>query len=124
MVEGSPTEAVELFRSALRLAVARSDRRAAADALLGVAASVAADDGGTSARLYGASQGLLASINSVPSPAERVIEQRLVTALTEGLGGDELAFRLASGRGLAFEDAVALALPGDARRTPTVAARA
>jgi predicted ATPase len=124
LLEGSPADAAELFRSALRLAVARSDRRAAADALLGVAASVAVADGGTSARLYGASQGLLASINSVPSPAERVIEQRLVAALTESLGSEELAFTLSNSRALSFEDAVALALPGDVRRVKTVVTRA
>ena len=124
LLEGSPADAAELFRAALRLAVARRDRRAAADALLGVAAAVAADDGDTAARLYGASQALLESINSVPSPAERVIERRLLPALTESLGADELSFRLAHGRGLSLEDAVALALPGDVRRAATVAARA
>jgi non-specific serine/threonine protein kinase len=124
LLEGSPADAAELFRAALRLAVARRDRRAAADALLGVAAAVAADDGETAARLYGASQALLESINSVPSPAERVIERRLVPALTESLGAGELSFKLAHGRGLGLEDAVALALPGDVRRATTVAAQA
>ena len=123
LLEGSPADAAELFRAALRLAVARRDRRAAADALLGVAAAVGPDDGGTAAQLYGASQALLESTDSVPSPAERVIERRLVPTLTESLGADELSFKLAHGRGLGFEDAVALALPGDVRRAATVAAR-
>jgi predicted ATPase len=124
LLEGTPDEAAELCRAALRLAVARGDRRAAADALLGIAAAVAAESGDTAARLYGASQGLLESTKSVASPAERVIERRLIPTLTESLGGDELAATLTKGRGLDFEAAVALALPGDARRPTTVAARA
>ena len=118
LLEGSPADAAELFRAALRLAVARRDRRAAADALLGVAASVAADDGETGARLYGASQALLESINSVPSPAERLIERRLTPTLTGALSA-----QIAHGRGLGLEEAVALALPGDVRRAATAAAR-
>jgi predicted ATPase len=123
LLEDAPDQAAELFRAALRIAVARGDRRAAADALLGIAAAVAADSGDTAAHLYGASQGLLEATKSVPSPAERVIERRLVPTLTESLGGDELASTLRKGRGLDFEAAVALALPGDARRPATVAVR-
>ncbi|HEY5058401.1 MAG TPA: protein kinase [Gaiellaceae bacterium] len=124
LLEGAPDEAAELFRAALRLAVARGDRRAAADAMLGIAAAVAAESGDIAAHLYGASQGLLEATKSVPSPAERVIERRLVPTLTESLGGDALASTLTKGRGLDFEAAVALALPGDARRPTTAAARA
>jgi hypothetical protein len=59
----------------------------------------------------------LAVLGASPTAVERVLEERLSPRFRAELG-DDFDFKLAAGRALTLDEAVALALPSD-RRTST-----
>jgi non-specific serine/threonine protein kinase len=118
LLEDDPGQAAELFRDGLRLAAARGDKRAAADCLQGLGGALGLEgDVELAARLFGAAAATLEAIGASPTAVERVLEERLSPRFRAELG-DDFDFKLAAGRALTLDEAVALALPSD-RRTST-----
>jgi len=118
LLDGSPADAVQPLQDALRLAVARRDKRAIADCLQGLGSAVGQlgqpHDG---ARLLGAAEATLEAIGASPTAVERVLDEQVRPALRAELGQD-FDYKLAAGRSLPLDEAVALALPeGEATRS-------
>jgi tetratricopeptide (TPR) repeat protein len=118
LFDGSPAEAVEPLREALRLSVARRDKRAIADCLQGLGSALGqAGDPHLGARLLGAAEATLEAIGATPTPVESALDEQVRPALRAELGQD-FDYKLAAGRSLPLDEAIALALPeGEATRT-------
>jgi len=117
LFDGSPADAVEPLREALRLSVTRRDKRAIADCLQGLGSAIGqASDPHLGARLLGAAEATLEAIGASPTPVERALDEQVRPALRAELGPD-FDYKLAAGRSLPLDEAIALALPeGEATR--------
>jgi len=111
---GRTGEAAELFRESLEGAIEVGYREVIAYCLeaLGEVA-LALGDPDRSARLIGAAEGLFDELGVPMQDDERETYERTVEALADRLGGEALEAARAEGRGLALEEAIALALDDD-----------
>jgi len=112
LLEEVPAGAEEYFRDSLKIAVSRRDKRAAAECLQGLGGALALQgrENDLAARLLGAADAALESIGATPTSMERAVDERARPLLRSALG-DDFDFKLAAGRALSLDDAVALALP-------------
>jgi tetratricopeptide (TPR) repeat protein len=109
-----PGEPAKLFADALKLAKERGDKRVAAECLQGLAVVASRGDEAQAARLFGACDALLESINATPTTIEVALNEEFIPSLKSSLGDERFTVEWGAGRAEQPEEAIeeALAVAG------------
>ena len=110
LAEGDDPRADELFAESLSWCRKRGDKRLASECLGGLAGVAAVRGENTrAARLWGAAEGLRATIGAAVSPIEQRVVDRHLAGVRDALGETALEAEWSEGRGLDLQRAIAYA---------------